>query len=160
MNAAVGKLNANVSDLPSSSGLNSLRAAAASKDPAAIDATAKQFEGLFAQQLMKTMRDASGSDAMFPGDSKTYRDLYDREVANKLAQGKGLGMQAMLRKSLGGKAEAAASTPTPPPKNAGMSLAEYERFMPPQHVSSTPATPTPPPVKAAATPTNPVKPTA
>src|ERR1700744_4455169 len=122
MNAAVGKLNANVSDLPSSSGLNSLRAAAASKDPAAIDATAKQFEALFAQQLMKTMRDASGSDAMFPGDSKTYRDLYDREVANKLAQGKGLGMQAMLRKSLGGKAETTAPAQT---KSAAMSLAQY-----------------------------------
>src|ERR1700744_1249525 len=125
MNAAVGKLNANVSDLPSSSGLNSLRAAAASKDPAAIDATAKQFEGLFAPQLMKTMRAASGSDAMFPGDSKTYRDLYDREVANKLAQGKGLGMQAMLRKSLGGNA--GVTTSAAHPANVGMSLAQYQR---------------------------------
>jgi flagellar protein FlgJ len=160
MNAAVGKLNANVSDLPSSTGLNSLRAAAASKDPAAIDATAKQFEGLFAQQLMKTMRDASGSDAMFPGDSKTYRDLYDREVANKLAQGKGLGMQAMLRKSLGGKAEATATTAAAHANNVGLSLAQYQRHMPPQHVSSTPATTPAAPVKATVTPTNTVKATA
>ncbi len=160
MNAAVGKLKENVSDLPSVAGLNSLRAAAASKDPAAIDATAKQFEGLFAQQLMKTMRDASGSDAMFPGDSKTYRDLYDREVANKLAQGKGLGMQAMLRKSLGGKPDATSTTSAAPTRNAGMSLAQYQRHMPPQHVSSTTATTSTIPVKAATTPTNTVKPTA
>jgi flagellar protein FlgJ len=153
MNSAVGKLNAHVSDLPNSTGLNSLRAAAANKDPAAIDATAKQFEGLFAQQLMKTMRDASGSDAMFPGDSKTYRDLYDREVANKLAQGRGLGMQAMLRKSLGGKTDATPSTAHP--KNAGMSLAHYQRNMPPQHVASAPVNTTSAPIKA--TPTNTVK---
>lgn len=155
MNAAVGKLNANVSDLPSSTGLNSLRAAAASKDPAAIDATAKQFEGLFAQQLMKTMRDASGSDAMFPGDSKTYRDLYDREVANKLAQGRGLGMQAMLRKSLGGKADATATTAQS--KNAAMSLAQYHRNLPPQHI---PSTPSPAAVKAVTPAANTVKPAA
>jgi flagellar protein FlgJ len=160
MNAAVGKLNANVSDLPSSSGLNSLRAAAARKDPAAIDATAKQFESLFAQQLMKSMRDASGSDAMFPGDSKTYRDLYDREVANKLSQGRGLGMQAMLRKSLGAKPDATTSTSTTHPQNVGLSLAHYQRNLPPQHVASTPVANTIAPVNPTTPATNTVKATA
>ncbi len=142
MNPALAKLNANASDLPSSANLNSLRAAAAQKDPAAIDATARKFESLFAQQLVKTMRDASGSDAMFPGDSKTYRDLYDREVANRLSQGRGLGMQAMIRKSLGGtpdalaSAKSATSTSITRPKSSAMSLAQYTRALPPRHVAS------------------------
>ncbi|HEX4481944.1 MAG TPA: flagellar assembly peptidoglycan hydrolase FlgJ [Rudaea sp.] len=140
MSPAIAKLNANASDLPNSANLNSLRAAAAQKDPAAIDATARKFESLFAQQLVKTMRDASGSDAMFPGDSKTYRDLYDREVSNRLSQGRGLGMQAMIRKSLGGKPDATTSTSVstaiPRTKTAAMSLAQYTRNLPPRHVAS------------------------
>src|SRR4051812_5321258 len=94
---------ANISDITGSRGLETLRHAAAHNDPAAAKATAQKFESLFAEQLVKTMRQTSMGDSMFPGSSTMYRDLYDHEVAKKLTQGKGLGLQPMIRRSLGDK---------------------------------------------------------
>jgi flagellar protein FlgJ len=87
--------------LNSFSELDRLRAAAAEKDPAAIDTVARQFEGLFAQMLVDSMRQASFGDPLFGDQNGIYRELHDRELAQRLTAGSGLGIAEMLRRQFG-----------------------------------------------------------
>ena len=127
---------ANISDVTGSRGLETLRHAASHNDPAAAKATAQKFESLFAEQLVKTMRQTSMGDSMFPGSSTMYRDLYDHEVAKKLTQGKGLGLQPMIRRSLGDKTvntnTNTTNTSLQSVQNNGLTLAHYMRTLPAQ----------------------------
>ncbi|MCD9030423.1 flagellar assembly peptidoglycan hydrolase FlgJ [Luteimonas sp. Y-2-2-4F] len=81
-------------------------------DAARIDAAAREFEGVFAQMLVKSMRDASFGDALFPGESTLYRDLYDQRLAKSLTEGRGLGLAATIARQLGGAAKAAPALDT------------------------------------------------
>jgi len=130
---------ANISDITGSRGLETLRHAAAHNDPAAAKATAQKFESLFAEQLVKTMRQTSMGDSMFPGSSTMYRDLYDHEIAKKLTQGKGLGLQPMIRRSLGDKTVSntptnanATNTSLQNLQHNGLMLTNYMRTLPAQ----------------------------
>ncbi|WDM69368.1 flagellar assembly peptidoglycan hydrolase FlgJ [Xanthomonas cucurbitae] len=71
-------------------------------DPAKIDKVSRQLEGQFAQMLVKSMRDASSGDPMFPGENQMFREMYDQQMAKALTEGKGLGLSAMIAKQLGG----------------------------------------------------------
>ncbi|WP_031327489.1 rod-binding protein, partial [Xanthomonas phaseoli] len=71
-------------------------------DPAKIDKVSRQLEGQFAQMLVKSMRDASGGDPMFPGQNQMFREMYDQQMAKALTDGKGLGLSAMISKQLSG----------------------------------------------------------
>ena len=70
-------------------------------DAARIDHVARQLEGQFAQLLVKSMRDASFGDSLFPGENQTFRDMYDRQLAKALTDGKGLGLAPMIARQLG-----------------------------------------------------------
>lgn len=85
-------------------------------DAARIDKAAREFEGVFAQQLIKSMRDASFGDALFPGENQLYRDLYDQRLAKSLTEGEGLGLAKVIARQLGGgEAGAALDTRLAPP---------------------------------------------
>lgn len=71
-------------------------------DPAKIDKVSRQLEGQFAQMLVKSMRNASSGDPMFPGENQMFREMYDQQMAKALTQGKGLGLSAMISKQLSG----------------------------------------------------------
>ncbi|MFA0923752.1 flagellar assembly peptidoglycan hydrolase FlgJ [Xanthomonas fragariae] len=71
-------------------------------DPAKIDKVSRQLEGQFAQMLVKSMRDASSGDPMFPGENQMFREMYDQQMAKALTEGKGLGLSAMISKQLSG----------------------------------------------------------
>lgn len=71
-------------------------------DPAKIDKVSRQLEGQFAQMLVKSMRDASSGDPMFPGENQMFREMYDQQMAKALTDGKGLGLSAMISKQLSG----------------------------------------------------------
>ncbi|KPL49519.1 flagellar rod assembly protein FlgJ [Xanthomonas axonopodis] len=71
-------------------------------DPAKIDKVSRQLEGQFAQMLVKSMRDASSGDPMFPGQNQMFREMYDQQMAKALTEGKGLGLSAMISKQLSG----------------------------------------------------------
>ncbi|MBD8881893.1 flagellar assembly peptidoglycan hydrolase FlgJ [Rhodanobacter sp. 7MK24] len=94
------------------SGFNRLRAQAQSDSKAVLPAVAKQFEAMFTQMMLKSMREASDSlgDAMGDSDAgKTYRDLFDQQLSVSLSQsGKGLGIAQMLVRQLGGQNASAA----------------------------------------------------
>ncbi|KIQ23914.1 flagellar assembly peptidoglycan hydrolase FlgJ [Xanthomonas campestris] len=72
-------------------------------DPAKIDKVSRQLEGQFAQMLVKSMRDASSGDPMFPGENQMFREMYDQQMAKALTDGKGLGLSAMISKQLSGE---------------------------------------------------------
>ena len=72
-------------------------------DPAKIDKVARQLEGQFAQMLVKSMRDASFGDSLFPGENKMFREMYDQKIAEAMTRGKGLGLSAMITRQLSGQ---------------------------------------------------------
>lgn len=71
-------------------------------DAARIDKAAREFEGVFAQMMIKSMRDASMGDSLFPGENQLYRDLYDQRLAKSLTEGQGLGLAKVIARQLGG----------------------------------------------------------
>ncbi len=94
------------------SGLTRLRASARADSKAATEQVARQFETIFTQMMLKSMRSASlGDGAMDSEQSRSYRDMFDQQLAVTLAsRGKGLGIAEMLVRQLGGGSEAAPAT--------------------------------------------------
>src|SRR5690554_4040201 len=70
-------------------------------DAARIQQAAREFEGLFAQMLIKSMRDASFGDSLFPGENQLYRDMYDQQLAKSMTDGPGLGLAQVIARQLG-----------------------------------------------------------
>lgn len=70
-------------------------------DAARIQEAARGFEGLFAQMLIKSMRDASFGDSLFPGENQLYRDMYDQQLAKAMTEGQGLGLAKVIARQLG-----------------------------------------------------------
>lgn len=102
------------------------------RDSARIKDVAKQFEGQFAQMLVKSMRDASFGDSLFPGENQLFREMYDQQIAKKLTAGRGLGLAPMIERQLGGgtatkadETQAAAATAT-----SSQALAQYRKLLP------------------------------
>ena len=90
-------------------GLAELRAAAARQTPEAMRETARQFEALFVQTMLKAMRDASQGDGLLDSDKTDfYRDIHDQQLALEMVKGRGLGIADMLMRSMGGAATAEA----------------------------------------------------
>jgi len=83
-------------------GLDSLKLAAKKESPQAVRAVAQQFEALFLQMMLKSMRDATGSDPLFDGQQTAmYRDMYDKQLALDISsKGRGIGIADMLVKQL------------------------------------------------------------
>ena len=96
------------------SGFQQLRAQARSDDgKGALPAVAKQFEAIFTQMMLKSMRDANasmGSDLAGSEQVDSYREMFDHQLALSLANGNnGLGIAKMLVRQLGGKPATAAA---------------------------------------------------
>ena len=68
---------------------------------------AEQFEALFLQMMLKSMRDASLGDGMLDNEhTKTYQAMFDKQISIEMSQGQGIGLADMmveqLRKQGGG----------------------------------------------------------
>ncbi len=82
-------------------GLESVRVAARRNDPDALRAVARQFEGLFLQMMLKSMRDASFGDPLFASNGLgTYQDLYDKQLSLNLSGQGQLGLADVLEQQL------------------------------------------------------------
>jgi flagellar protein FlgJ len=69
----------------SSASIDALRSSAAKDPKAAIKEAAKQFEALFMQQLMKSMRDSSMASGMLDNEtSKLGTEMLDSQFATKM----------------------------------------------------------------------------
>ena len=77
----------------------------ASKD-AALETAAKQFEAIFMQMLLKSMRSAQDvleSDSPFNSqNAKFYRDMHDQQLAVELSSNGSLGLSDLIVRQLGG----------------------------------------------------------
>jgi flagellar protein FlgJ len=80
-------------------------------DAAQIDKVARQMEGLFAQMMIKQMRETALGDTMFPGAAGQFRELYDEQIAKSLTEGKGLGLSTMIARQLTREAGGGAEEP-------------------------------------------------
>ena len=93
-------------------GLAKLRGQAREKSPEALREAAKQFEALFVQMMLKSMREAKLGDGLMDNDqSDMYREMYDKQIAMNLTRHNGLGLGDMLMKQLGGDAAATSGVP-------------------------------------------------
>lgn len=94
-----------------------LRAAADNRDPAALREVASQFEALFLQTMLKSMREASLGDPLFGNSDQheMYQGMLDQQLALDMASGKGIGLADMLVRQLGGE-DASKLTRTRPVK--------------------------------------------
>lgn len=83
------------------------------KDPGqGIKAAAQQFETLFLQMVLKSMRDATPQDGLLNSEqSRFYTGLLDQQLAQDMTtRGTGLGFARLIEQQLGGQAAAAQST--------------------------------------------------
>ncbi len=103
-------------------GLAALRNQAASQSPEALKAVAQQFEALFMDMMLKSMRDANLGEGLFDSeDSKFYQEMWDKQIAMQLAKNKGFGIADLMMRQLqpaapaqaaGGAGPQAAADPT------------------------------------------------
>lgn len=79
--------------------LNKLKAGEGRDSEENLRQVAQEFESLFISEMMKAMRSANdvlADDLFNSNESKTYRDMYDQQMAVTLSQGKGMGMADVL----------------------------------------------------------------
>jgi len=98
-------------------GLASLKNDAKGQAPTALKEAARQFESLFTQMLLKSMREANksfGEDSLFGSDQgDMYQDMFDDQIAMQLSKGKGLGLADMLVRQLQGGVQSTEKTSAP-----------------------------------------------
>lgn len=81
--------------------LNALRGQAKKDSPAAIRAAAQQFEAIFLNMMLKSMRTATTKDPIFGSDqSRFYRDMFDQQISLTMAQRGGIGLADVIARQL------------------------------------------------------------
>ncbi len=91
--------------------LSSLNRQVKLKDPQAIREAARQFESLFTEMMLKSMRQAKLGNELGESDaSDMYQDMYDQQLAVQMSQGKGLGLADMLVRQLTRRGEIGGAT--------------------------------------------------
>jgi flagellar protein FlgJ len=87
------------------------------RSPETLRKVASQFEALFTQMMLKSARAAKLGDGLFESSEQdTYLDMFDAQIALKLAQGKGIGLAELLVQQLG---RSAGNTGAPAADTAG-----------------------------------------
>lgn len=61
---------------------------------------AQQFEALFIQTMLKSMRTASIGDSGLGSGGKQYRAMFDQQIALEMAQGQGMGLAPLIERQL------------------------------------------------------------
>lgn len=79
-------------------GLANLKARAAKESPEATREAARQFEALFVQMMLKSMRSA-GAEFGEKRDT-TYEEMFDQQIAIEMTRDRGIGMAEMLVRQL------------------------------------------------------------
>ncbi|NWO06235.1 MAG: flagellar assembly peptidoglycan hydrolase FlgJ [Alteromonadaceae bacterium] len=114
-------------------GLNAMKAQARTDKKAALEQVAKQFEGLFLQEMLKSMRKAgevfAEDNYLNSNESKTYRDMFDSQVSLSMADGAGTGLAEALVRQLGQQIPGMDSNGEKLAAHKA-SLADYDRSLP------------------------------
>jgi flagellar protein FlgJ len=82
-------------------GLAKLKGQARKESPEALKEVAKQFESIFLNNVLKSMRQAKLADGVMDNDqSKFYNDMYDQQLAVHLSGSPGVGLADLIVKQL------------------------------------------------------------
>ncbi len=82
-------------------GLEGLRDLTKKDSEQGVDQVSKQFEALFVQMMIKSMRDASPQDELFESSQmEFYEEWYDKQLALQLSQGEGIGLAKSIKQQL------------------------------------------------------------
>lgn len=86
------------------------------QDPkAGLKEAAQQFESMFMQMVMKSMRDATPQDGIMNSDeTRFYTSMLDQQMSQKMASGKGMGFAKLIEQQLGQTIQAQAAKNTDP----------------------------------------------
>ena len=96
-----------------SQSLDALRTQAKQAPDKALEKAAKQFEAVFMNMLMKSMRDATPQDGMFDSEqTKMFSSMLDQQLAQSVGGSHGIGLADMMVKQLSRHAQAGAAPAT------------------------------------------------
>ena len=81
-------------------GFDAMRAQANASPQQGLKAAAKQFDAVFTQMMLKSMRDATPSDSPFDSnESKSFTSMLDQQLSQQMTS-KGIGVADMMLKQL------------------------------------------------------------
>jgi flagellar protein FlgJ len=109
-------MTANITTYNDFQGLSQLRSEAGARAPEATREAARQFEALFVQMMLKSMRDANA--VLGEEHDTTYEEMFDKQISMEMTKGKGLGLGELMARQLGttdgaGTGQAAGGTNAP-----------------------------------------------
>ena len=83
-------------------GLGELRGQAQRRESGALREVAQQFEAMFVQQIMKTMREAGfkGGELVESQAMDTFQSMHDKEISLQMARRGSFGLADMLVRSM------------------------------------------------------------
>jgi flagellar protein FlgJ len=94
--------------------LGDLKRLSRDNSPEGLRAAAQQFEAMFLQMVLKSMRDATPQNGLFDSDqTRLFQSMQDQQLAMNMAQGRGIGLADVIFRQLGGEAATAAQAADP-----------------------------------------------
>lgn len=98
MTAQLNSMNGLAAD---SQSLDALRTQAKQAPDKALASAAKQFEAVFMNMLLKSMRDATPQDGMFDSEqTKMFTSMLDQQLSQTMGGARGVGLAEMMVKQL------------------------------------------------------------
>ncbi|MBU1427073.1 MAG: flagellar assembly peptidoglycan hydrolase FlgJ [Gammaproteobacteria bacterium] len=128
----------NVSSLAiDSQSLNNLRLQAKQSPDQALKAAAQQFETVFLNMMLKSMRDATPQDGMFDSEqTKMFTGMLDQQLAQSMASSRGVGLAEIMVKQLSRTQGAGATTPEVTPAATATPVPNVTSVLPSPNVTS------------------------
>ena len=81
--------------------LSQLREGAKVDPVAKADEVSRQFEALFVNMLLKSMRKATQRSELFNSEAaKSFESMFDQEIANKVSYADGIGLADTIKRQL------------------------------------------------------------
>ncbi len=97
MDNSVNAVTASLMRGTSATSVEDLRRLGNVDERAGLQAATQQFEGLFIQMMLKTMRSTVGENAMFSSSAmNTFQEMQDTETAMQIAASGGLGLTQQI----------------------------------------------------------------
>jgi peptidoglycan hydrolase FlgJ len=114
----VAKLDVSAKLAIDAQSLDQLRAEAKRSPDKALKAAAQQFEAVFINMMLKSMREATPQDGLFDSEqTKMFTGMLDQQLAQSMAI-RGVGLADIMVKQLSGTHK---SNPNPMPQSLGAS---------------------------------------
>ena len=112
-----------------SKGLDELKQSAKNNSPDALKSAAKQFEALFMNMMLKSMRQAGGQDSPFDNEqSRMYTSMLDQQFSQNMAN-RGMGLADALVRQLSNNAANQILQPDASTQNNSSSLSGIESYL-------------------------------